>query len=81
MRRYHFHHSMPEPLTVEYPLTDCDCAACEPYRPSAPRRLDAAAIARLTFGGLLIGHLIAIAIWGPATVLHVLIANLTGARL
>lgn len=29
-------------------------------------------------GGLVFAHLIAAAIWGPAMVLHVLVANLTG---
>lgn len=82
MTRYDLPHTLSYPaITVELHLLNCDCPACEPYRPSVPDRLDATAMAKLTVAGVAIGHVIAAAIWGPTTVLHILVANLTGAAL
>lgn len=69
------------PMVVELHDHDCDCCHCEPYRPSAPPRLDAVALGKLTLAGIAAGHAVAIAIWGPAAVLRVLVANLTGTPL
>ena len=76
-RIYHF--AEPQPLVVELHPFDCQCElVCEPHRPSAPRRLDGAALAKLTFAGIAVGHAIAAVVLGPGTVLRVLVANLTG---
>lgn len=84
MRRYELTHgrtSLSAPMVVELHEQDCECAVCEPYRPSIPARLDAIALGRLTLAGIATGHAIAMLLWGPATVLRVLFANLTGTPL
>lgn len=73
--------AQPLPYDVEIHPLGCTCEHCEPPCPSVPARLTAVQLAKLTIAGVLIGHAIAALIWGPTTVLHILVANLTGARL
>lgn len=80
MTRYDLTHTH-RPMVVEIHDHGCECPHCEPPRPSVPPRLDAAALAKLTLAGVAAGHAVAALIWGPAAVLRVLVANLTGTPL
>lgn len=77
-RLYRFEATLdhPRPLRVELHPQDCGCNVCAPVD-----RLGAVQLGKLTLAGIAAGHVVAAAIWGPATVWHVLVANLTGTAL
>lgn len=68
----------PCPMVVELHDHDCGCAACEPRRPSVPRRLDAGDFGRLTLAGFATGHVVAAAIWGWRSVVAALWSAVSG---
>lgn len=63
---------------VEWHGVDCDCARCEPSRPSVEPRMGLRELGNIALAAMLVAHLIAAAIWGPATVCHILVATVTG---